>query len=56
MTAAIGLADEERPDALTMQAVAAQLGSYSAMALYRYVQSKEPGRPDARPGRRRSIA
>ena len=35
VTAAIGLADESGPDALTMQAVAARLGSYSAMALYR---------------------
>jgi AcrR family transcriptional regulator len=41
VTAAIGLADEAGPDALTMQAVAARLGSYSAMALYRYVHSKE---------------
>ena len=41
VTAAIGLADESGPDALTMQAVAARLGSYSAMALYRYVGSKD---------------
>jgi len=41
VTAAIGLADEAGPDALTMQAVAARLGSYSAMALYRYVHSKD---------------
>jgi len=41
VSAAIGLADEAGPDALTMQAVAARLGSYSAMALYRYVHSKD---------------
>jgi AcrR family transcriptional regulator len=41
VTAAIGLADAAGPDALTMQAVAARLGSYSAMALYRYVHSKD---------------
>jgi len=39
--AAIALADEYGPGALTMHAVAARLGSYSAMALYRYVQSKD---------------
>ncbi len=38
--AAIGLADEAGAGALTMHAVAARLGSYSAMALYRYVHSK----------------
>src|ERR1041385_4432168 len=36
VAAAIGLADEAGPEALTMKAVAARLGSYSAMALYRY--------------------
>ena len=41
MAAAIGLADEAGPAALTMKAVAARLGPYSAMALYRYVHSKE---------------
>jgi AcrR family transcriptional regulator len=44
VTAAIGLADETGsgfPGALTMKAVAARLGPYSAMALYRYVHSKE---------------
>ena len=41
MAAAISLADEAGPDALTMKAVAARLGPYSAMALYRYVHSKE---------------
>ena len=41
VAAAIGLADEAGPEALTMKAVAARLGSYSAMALYRYVYSKD---------------
>ena len=41
VAAAIGLADEEGPAALTMKAVAARLGPYSAMALYRYVHSKD---------------
>jgi AcrR family transcriptional regulator len=41
VTAAIGLADEAGASALTMKAVAARLGPYSAMALYRYVHSKE---------------
>src|SRR6201989_628821 len=41
VTAAIGLADEAGAGALTMKAVAARLGPYSAMALYRYVHSKE---------------
>lgn len=41
VAAAIGLADEAGPAALTMKAVAARLGPYSAMALYRYVYSKE---------------
>lgn len=41
VAAAIGLADEAGPAAVTMKAVAGRLGSYSAMALYRYVHSKE---------------
>ena len=41
VAAAIALADEGGADALTMQAVAARLGPYSAMALYRYVHSKD---------------
>jgi AcrR family transcriptional regulator len=41
VAAAIGLADEAGPEALTMKAVAGRLGSYSAMALYRYVYSKD---------------
>ena len=41
MTAAIALADEAGPTALTMKAVAARLGPYSPMALYRYVYSKD---------------
>ena len=41
VAAAISLADEAGPAALTMKAVAARLGPYSAMALYRYVHSKE---------------
>jgi AcrR family transcriptional regulator len=41
VVAAVALADEAGADALTMQAVAARLGSYSAMALYRYVGSKD---------------
>jgi AcrR family transcriptional regulator len=41
VAAAIGLADEAGPAALTMKAVAARLGPYSAMALYRYVHSKD---------------
>jgi AcrR family transcriptional regulator len=39
--AAIALADEAGAGALTMHAVAARLGSYTAMALYRYVLSKD---------------
>lgn len=39
--AAIALADQAGAGALTMHAVAARLGSYSAMALYRYVHSKD---------------
>src|SRR5215470_4938416 len=41
VAAAIGVADDAGPAGLTMQAVAARLGSYSAMALYRYVRSKD---------------
>jgi AcrR family transcriptional regulator len=41
VAAAIALADGEGPAALTMKAVAARLGPYSAMSLYRYVHSKE---------------
>jgi AcrR family transcriptional regulator len=41
VTAAIALADEAGADALTMKAVSARLGSYTPMALYRYVYSKE---------------
>src|ERR1700750_298656 len=41
VTAAIGLADEAGAGALTMKAVAARLGPYSAMALYRYVHRKD---------------
>jgi AcrR family transcriptional regulator len=41
VAAAIGLADEAGAVALTMKAVAARLGPYSAMALYRYVHSKD---------------
>jgi len=41
VTAAIALADEGGPAALTMHAVAGRLGSYTAMALYRYVHSKD---------------
>src|SRR5215813_1299900 len=41
VAAAIALADEAGPDALTMKAVASRLGPYSAMALYRYVYNKD---------------
>lgn len=41
VAAAIALADEEGAGAVTMKAVAARLGPYSAMSLYRYVHSKE---------------
>ena len=41
VAAAIALADEGGPAAVTMHAVAARLGSYTAMALYRYVHSKD---------------
>ena len=41
VAAAIALADEAGPDALTMKAVAARLGPYTAMALYRYVSNKD---------------
>ncbi|MFG2794197.1 TetR/AcrR family transcriptional regulator [Streptomyces sp. NPDC048419] len=39
--AAIALADEGGTDALTMAAVARRLGSYTPMALYRHVLSKD---------------
>ncbi|WP_182899443.1 TetR/AcrR family transcriptional regulator [Microbispora sp. H10830] len=39
--AAIRVADEAGLDGLTMKAVAARLGPYSPMALYRHVHSKE---------------
>jgi AcrR family transcriptional regulator len=39
--AAIAVADEGGAPALTMSAVARQLGSYTPMALYRYVSSKD---------------
>src|ERR1700750_378501 len=41
VTAAICLADEAGPGALTMKAVAGRLGPYTPMALYRYVHSKD---------------
>jgi AcrR family transcriptional regulator len=41
VAAAIGLADESGPASVTMKAVAGRLGPYSAMALYRYVHSKD---------------
>ncbi|HEY1639525.1 MAG TPA: TetR/AcrR family transcriptional regulator [Streptosporangiaceae bacterium] len=41
VAAAIGLADEDGPAAVTMKAVAGRLGPYSPMALYRYVHSKD---------------
>jgi AcrR family transcriptional regulator len=41
VTAAIALADEAGAEALTMKAVAARLGPYTPMALYRYVYSKD---------------
>jgi AcrR family transcriptional regulator len=41
VAAAIALADEAGPAALTMRAVAARLGPYTAMALYRYVYNKD---------------
>ena len=41
VAAAIAIADEGGAGALTMQAVAARLGPFSAMALYRYVHSKD---------------
>src|SRR6476659_6624747 len=39
--AAVEVADEGGVAALTMAAVAARLGSYTAMALYRHVESKD---------------
>jgi AcrR family transcriptional regulator len=41
VAAAVTVADAGGTQALTMAAVADRLGSYSAMALYRYVSSKE---------------
>jgi AcrR family transcriptional regulator len=41
VAAAISVADDAGPAALTMKAIADRLGSYSPMALYRYVYSKE---------------
>ena len=41
VAAAMALADESGADAITMKAVAARLGPYTPMALYRYVYSKE---------------
>ncbi len=41
VAAAIALADAAGADAVTMKAVAARLGPYTPMALYRYVRSKE---------------
>jgi AcrR family transcriptional regulator len=41
VTAAIDLADQAGAEALTMKAVAARLGPYTPMALYRYVYSKD---------------
>src|SRR5256714_14769233 len=41
VAAATALADEAGPGALTMKAVAARLGPYTAMALYRYVHNKD---------------
>jgi AcrR family transcriptional regulator len=41
VAAAIALADEGGAEAVTMKAVAARLGSYTPMALYRYVRSKD---------------
>jgi len=41
VAAAIALADERGVAGLTMKAVAARLGPYSPMALYRYVHSKD---------------
>ena len=41
MRAAVAVADEAGAAGLTMSAVAGRLGEYSAMALYRYVHSKD---------------
>ncbi|MBP2703033.1 TetR/AcrR family transcriptional regulator C-terminal domain-containing protein [Microbispora sp. RL4-1S] len=41
VAAAVRLADEAGLDALTMKGVADRLGSYSPMALYRYVHNKD---------------
>jgi AcrR family transcriptional regulator len=41
VAAAVALADSDGADAITMKAVAARLGAYTPMALYRYVHSKD---------------
>src|SRR5690242_13293397 len=41
VAAAIALADDEGPDAVTMKAVAARLGPFTPMALYRHVPGKD---------------
>ncbi|GAA5190576.1 hypothetical protein GCM10023322_46050 [Rugosimonospora acidiphila] len=41
VAAAIAVTDEAGPEGVTMKAVAARLGGYSPMALYRYGYSKE---------------
>jgi AcrR family transcriptional regulator len=41
VAAAVALADGSGADAVTMKAVAASLGPYTPMALYRYVHSKD---------------
>jgi AcrR family transcriptional regulator len=41
VAAAIVVADNDGPDAVTMKAVAGRLGRYTPMALYRYVPSKD---------------
>jgi AcrR family transcriptional regulator len=41
VAAAIAVADDAGASAVTMKAVAARIGSYSPMALYRYVLSKD---------------
>jgi AcrR family transcriptional regulator len=41
VAAAIAVADEGGAEAVTMKAVAARLGPYTPMALYRYVRSKD---------------
>src|SRR5262245_7396983 len=41
VAAAIAVADEGGAEAVTMKSVAARLGPYTPMALYRYVRSKD---------------